>query len=113
MNFPAGPSSAGVSSLAIHQDPGGSNNKLFWTRRLAGEVNRSNPDGSDPELIVSDQYDAQQIVVDSTNGKIYWSVPQESVVRRADLDGSNVEDFISGVEVVDLDGLCMPALRPG
>ncbi|NNE35402.1 MAG: DUF5050 domain-containing protein [Rhodothermales bacterium] len=70
--------------------------KMYWVNTTAGEISRSNLDGSSIEQVVS-LSGRGGISLDLTADKIYWvdwavgSV--EGSVRRANLDGSGIEDL--------------------
>ena len=85
-------------------DPVG--NKLYWTD---GDIWRSDPDGSDVELLFRPDPAAGTIAVDPEEGKVYWTAirrvwdPLYGEVLRANLDRSEVEYVVQQAEVVGFD----------
>ena len=92
----------GVWDVAF--DPVG--NKLYWTD---GGIWRSDPDGSEVELLLRPEPAAGTIAVDPEEGKVYWTAiqrvwdPLYGEVLRANLDGSEVEYVVQQAEVVGFD----------
>ena len=65
--------------------------KLYWTQDSfsAGGIGRANPDGSNPEAVVSGANFAVGLAVDDAGGKIYWSEISPPRIRSAKLDGTD------------------------
>ena len=89
----------GLSDIAL------AGNKLYWTD---GSIWRSNPDGSDVELVLQtgSAGPAGAVALDLEEGKVYWSVRDYSRyggLLRANLDGSEMEYVVEEGEVVGFD----------
>ncbi len=71
--------------------------RIYWIHgSTPGLIRRANPDGSDPELLISGLKIPRGVAVDTLAGKMYWtaSPPQgnaSGLVRRANLDGTDLE----------------------
>jgi len=75
--------------------------KIYWTDRLSGKIQRANLDGTNIENIVTRGQELMYpwgISVDGIRGKIYWTDFDTGKIQRANLDGSNVEDMVTGLE---------------
>ncbi len=67
--------------------------KIYWTDDNAMTIMRADEDGSNVEVVISNQYKVRGLDIDTVNGKIYWTSNTE--IRRANLDGSNIESIYS------------------
>jgi hypothetical protein len=68
--------------------------KLYWTTAVtgdSGDIMRANPDGSDPEVVLTGEGKPSDIAL--FGGKVYWTDYVLDRVRRANLDGTGVEDL--------------------
>lgn len=76
--------------------------KIYYTSG-DGSVGRSNLDGSQLELVISENGLIYGLAVDPKGGKLYWTNIVENALRRANLDGSNIENLpISAVHPHDI-----------
>jgi len=67
--------------------------QIYWTQwidSLAGNIWRSNMDGSQAEVLIQNAAGPQDIAIDTVNQHIYWTSYNEKGLWRADLDGTNV-----------------------
>ncbi len=80
--------------IALDTDAG----KIYWVDD-AGNVSRSNLDGTSPEIPLINIPDGwlRAIAVDHANGKIYFYEVNAENLYVANLDGTNAEILISGV----------------
>ncbi len=80
-------------------------NRLYWTVSLTaatGRINRSNLDGSDPQVAVptvGSSFKPGNLALDAAAGKIYWTDAVTRTIRRSNLDGSNMEPLFTGTFV--------------
>ncbi len=73
--------------------------KIYWTDRSAGKIQRANLDGSNVEDILTGLSAPTGIDVDVETDKLYWTSDGTGRVRRANLDGSNLQDIaVSNVD---------------
>ncbi len=80
------------SGLAIDEPAG----KVYWTTAITGsdgQILRADLDGTNVEVVVTDEDKPADIALDVVVGKVYWTDYAVDVVRRANLDGSGVEDL--------------------
>ena len=70
--------------------------KLYWTESYHGEIQRSNPDGSDVEDLVTTGLEGPfAIALDVSGGKMYWTDVHTDKIQRSNLDGTGVEDLVT------------------
>lgn len=69
--------------------------KLYWGDSGSGLIQRSNPDGSNVETLITG-VKPWGIELDIEGGKIYWVSWANQRLSRANLDGSNVEVLVAG-----------------
>ena len=69
--------------------------KLYWGDSGSGLIQRSNPDGSNVETLITG-VKPWGIELDIEGGKIYWVSWVNQRLSRANLDGSNVEVLVAG-----------------
>lgn len=89
------------------------NGLIYWTDIAAGEIIRSNLDGSDRQTILSGLAGPKAIALDLQNSQMYWANAGSGEILRAGLDGSNIETLISGLDdpsgiALDLRGPIVP-----
>ena len=65
--------------------------RLYWVDYDAGEIQRSNLDGSQVQTIVSGLESPEGIALDVGSGKVYWT--EQRGVKRSNLDGSQIESL--------------------
>ena len=65
--------------------------RLYWVNSDAGEIQRSNLDGSQVQTIVSGLEEPTGIALDVGSGKVYWT--EWGSVKRSNLDGSQIESL--------------------
>ena len=74
------------------------NNKLYWTDRKNGSIERASLDGQNREVILSNLGDVVAIVLDPLNDKLYYSVLNAAAyIGQAALNGSDATTFLSAV----------------
>ena len=66
---------------------------LYWT--TVGKIQRSNPDGSGVEDLVTGLEIPSGIALDVSGGKTYWTDVNADKIQRSSLDGSGVEDLVT------------------
>lgn len=71
---------------------------LYWTEEGAGNIWRSNTDGTDAQVIVSGLNFPRGIAYDAVNQKLYWT--EFDSVKRSDPDGANVEVLLDTVDLM-------------
>jgi len=91
-----------VTCIACGTARGSVEEKVYWGRRLYGEIFRANLDGSGAEAIVGPSVYTNDIALDVSGGKMYWTDYSSNLLQRANLDGSGIEtlkDFGGGSDV--------------
>ena len=86
---------ASVHGIALDEGTG----KMYWLNRVDRAIKRADFDGSDVEVLVTDDlFVPFGIALDPAGGKVYWTDvnPQGNWIRRANLDGSSAETLITG-----------------
>ena len=74
-------------------------NKIYWVDHIDGNIRRSNLDGSNVEVVLSNLSRPVGIALDTTqNGTVYWVDFGSDKIRRANLNGSAVEDLVTGLD---------------
>jgi sugar lactone lactonase YvrE len=73
----------------------GVGHQLFWAD-AGGSVWGANPDGSNPQALVTGQNSPAGVAVDATH--LYWSNAAEgdSTINRANLDGTSPRTIVPG-----------------
>ena len=69
--------------------------KLYWGDSGSGFIQRSNPDGSNVETLITGVR-PWGMALDIEGGKIYWVSWVNQRLSRANLDGTNVEVLVTG-----------------
>ncbi len=69
--------------------------KLYWSDFGTQTIQRSNPDGSNVETLITG-VKPWGIALDIEGGKIYWISLTNQGLKRANLDGTNVEVIVPG-----------------
>lgn len=73
------------------------NERMFWTDGTTGTIHQANLDGTDDQILVSDQVFPTDLAIDLTHEKMFWSETGTSQIHCANLDGSELETLISGM----------------
>ena len=69
--------------------------KIYWSDGSVPAIMRSNPDGSELEVVVvNDLINPYEVFVDQRNFKLYWSDRGTKTIERSNLDGSDREVVI-------------------
>jgi len=68
--------------------------RIYWTDINAHKIQRSRPEGSNIEDLVTGLASPGGIAVDPVGGKMYWTDIDASRIQRSDLAGTNVEDLV-------------------
>ena len=87
--------------------------KIYWTNWPLHEIQRSNFDGSNVEVVVVPSSRIFDIELDNLNGKMYWTNLTEGKIQRLNLDGSNVEDIITDLSNPGFIALGIPQVPSG
>ena len=74
-------------------------NKVYWTT-TPGKVWRADFDGSNSEIVL-ELAGAKGLALDSEAGKMYITNGISNKIQRANLDGSNIEDLVTGLDVLE------------
>jgi hypothetical protein len=79
--------------------------KLYFNFGGSGPtlIGRAGFDGSDFEIIISEQSVIGGIALDLAAGQLYYAMRDVNTIRRADLNGNNAEDFLTGLPERPLD----------
>ena len=90
-------------------------NKLYWTDRNAGLIQRANPDGSNLQTVVTVKVSGQPssvrgFALDSIHSTMYWTDQSYDTISRADLDGGNITAVVNSVVSDDM-AIDVPANR--
>ena len=85
----------GPADVAV--DPTGG--KVYWADNGASEIQRSNLDGTSPEVLVTGLGDPHGVALDVDNGKLYFT--GNNGIRRANLDGTGLEDVLGPFGALD------------
>ncbi len=64
--------------------------KVYWTDDQGGKIQRSDPDGSNVEDVLTGLNMPTGLALDTDNGKIYWANGNHEI-KRANLDGTGKE----------------------
>jgi hypothetical protein len=108
------PNSAGLVFVhSIEYEP--SSNKLYWTDRNRGLIQKSNLDGSDRQTVVTSLFFGQPssirgMAIDPAHSVMYWPDQSRHTVRRAGLDGTGVTDLVTEILSEDA-AIDVPASR--
>lgn len=76
-----------------------SNDKMYWTDRVAKIIYRANTDGTGIQPLVTGTDTLDRLDLDLTNGKIYFGNITQKQIERCDLDGSNREVVLGTTDV--------------
>ena len=68
---------------------------LYWTDSGTDRIQRSNPDGSGVEDVVTGLRNPLGLALDPGAGKVYWTDSGTDKIQRSNLDGTEVEDVVS------------------
>ena len=71
--------------------------KVYWTERESsggGTIKRSNLDGTNVEVLVTQPTIPRSIVVDTVRNKLYWINSIETKIQSANLNGENINTVI-------------------
>lgn len=85
--------------------------KMYWSDRGSGKIQRANLDGTGLEdLVDTSVIDPVSIALDVLGGKLYWTEasPADFMISRANLDGTNLEFLITGL--VEPSGITLDAI---
>ena len=78
-------------------DPDGGPLLLYWTDSGTDKIQRTNPDSSGVEDLVTGLRNPLGLALDASAGKLYWSDSGTDKIQRSNLDGSGVEDVVTGL----------------
>ena len=84
----------GVSVVAPNSPP------IYWTDKNTGKIQRTSPDGTHVEELVTGLIRPENIALDVVGGKMYWT--DIGKTQRANLDGTHVEDLVVGRHLSDI-----------
>jgi len=87
-------------ALALDESAG----KLYWSQIGSSNdtrIFRSNLDGSDIELLVSDAGFATGIALHAASNTIFWTEREDGRIRAANLDGTGIHDVVFGYSSVN------------
>jgi hypothetical protein len=89
------PGTITYSPQTIAVDPAGG--KVYWFDGGARSLNRSNLDGTAPQVLFSNATGySYGLDLDTAAGQVYWLDYVDNTIRRANLDGSGVVDLVVG-----------------
>ena len=71
---------------------------LYWIDRGTGRIQRSNPDGSGVEDLITGLEAPVALALDGSGGRIYWADGGTGRIQRVSLDGFFVEEVVTGLE---------------
>ena len=74
-----------------------SEDKMYWTDRLAGNIWRAHLDGTQVEVLLTKRGEVSNLALDLAGGKMYWTDGswRERKIQRANLDGTQVEVLLT------------------
>ena len=75
--------------------------RVYWTDESQARIRSMNPNGTDPQDVITGLVSPLGLTADLTAGKIYRTDWGTDKIQRANLDGTGIEDVIST-------GLAMP-----
>ncbi|KAL1506053.1 hypothetical protein ABEB36_005485 [Hypothenemus hampei] len=70
--------------------------QIYWTDTLEDCIQRANPNGTNREMVVSQEIEAPEgIAIDSTGRKIYWTDRHRQSIEVSEMDGTNRKVLIN------------------
>ena len=81
--------------VRIQVDPDGGPLLLYWTDSGTDKIQRTNPDSSGVEDLVTGLRNPLGLALDASAGKLYWSDGGTDKIQRANLNGTEVGDLVT------------------
>ena len=81
--------------VLIQVDPDGGPLLLYWTDSGTDKIQRTNPDSSGVEDLVTGLRNPLGLALDASAGKLYWSDYGTDKIQRSNLNGTEVGDLVT------------------
>lgn len=86
---------------------------VYWSEQGTDTIRRSDPNGGNPQTLVSGAGDIRGLSIDAAAGQMYWLNLTLNVIQRANLDGSNVVTAVPNLVTPDFTQKLTVAVNPG